>query len=49
MANTIDLTKLTADEILFLQAKDAYYNSSNPILDDTEFDILEEQLTELNQ
>lgn len=47
MANTIDLTTLTADEILFLRAKDAYYHGS-PIMDDVEFDLLEEQLRKLD-
>lgn len=43
MANSLDLTKLSSDEILFLKAKEAYY-VGNPIMDDAEFDILEENL-----
>jgi len=43
MAKSIDLTKLTTDEVLFLKAKEAYY-AGNPIMDDVEYDILEENL-----
>ena len=43
MANSLDLTKLTTDEVLFLKAKEAYY-AGNPIMDDIEYDILEENL-----
>lgn len=47
MANSIDLSTLTADEILFLRAKETYY-TGNPIMDDVEFDLLEEQLRKLD-
>lgn len=47
MANTFDLSKLTPDEQTFLKAKERYY-AGNPIMDDSEFDILEEQLRQLD-
>jgi DNA ligase (NAD+) len=43
MANSLDLTKLTTDEGLYLRAK-ATYAIGQPIIDDVEFDILEEHL-----
>ena len=43
MAKKLDLTKLTADEVLYLKAKEKYYEG-NPIMTDVEFDILEDQL-----
>lgn len=43
MANSLDLSKLSTDEVLFLKAKEAYY-AGNPIMDDVEYDILEENL-----
>lgn len=47
MANTIDLTTLSTDEVLYLKAKESYYNG-NPILEDIEFDLLEDHLRELD-
>ncbi len=47
MANSYDLTKLTADEALYLRAK-ATYTIGEPIMEDAEFDILEEQLREVD-
>jgi len=47
MANTIDLKTLTADEALYLRAKAAYYDG-NPIMDDAEFDIIEETLVKID-
>ena len=49
MANSIDLSTLSADEILYLKAKANYYSVdphdlSNPVLTDSEFDVLEDQL-----
>lgn len=45
MASKLDLTKLSADEVLYLRAKDkdAYYGG-RPIMSDEEFDILEDNL-----
>jgi DNA ligase (NAD+) len=44
-ATKIDITKLSADEALYIRAKDqnAYYGG-NPIMTDEEFDILEDTL-----
>ena len=39
----MDNEKMTQDEELFLKAKDAYYDG-NPIMSDSQFDILEEKL-----
>lgn len=47
MAATIDLTKLTADELLYIRAKSTYY-IGEPIMEDSEFDILEDHLRELD-
>lgn len=44
MAKTkIDYSNLTPDEILYLKAKDAYYNGM-PIMNDETFDLLEDKL-----
>lgn len=47
MANSIDLSKLTADEVFYLRAKATYYVGT-PIIDDVEFDILEEHLRQMD-
>lgn len=44
MAENIKFTDLTADETLYLRAKETYYNTSEPIMSDEDFDILESQL-----
>jgi DNA ligase (NAD+) len=47
MANSFNLSTLTSDEQLFLRAKSSYYDG-NPIMEDSEFDILEEQLRQVD-
>lgn len=47
MSRKLDLTTLSADEVLYLRAKATYY-VGNPIIDDVEFDLLEEQLRKLD-
>lgn len=47
MANSLDLSKLSADEVLYLRAKSSYY-IGNPIIDDIEFDLLEDQLRQID-
>ena len=40
----IDINSLSEKELLYLIAKDKYYNTAFPIMDDTSFDVLEESL-----
>jgi len=48
MANSYNLSELTTDEALYLRAKDAYYNSGNPLMDDVEYDLLEDSLRQID-